>query len=191
MGTGGIFSFFFFFLSLFKRKKLRFTIVELTQVLKGMDTAKIWTKFCFAPKPYYFFINFLETALLSGDCIIVCLFLQSVLFLKCHSDLLSDGPLCLPVPNLPFAPSPLQPSGLLQLQWSGLKWYILWASSTSDVQVLFLVEARSSPNSEPSLSYTWCSFSLPYPWEEEKKGLTSLTLHIEKFLPSGLSHLRS
>lgn len=84
-------------------------------------------------------------------------------------------------------PPPLLRYGFLWLHWSGLKCYILWASSTSDVQVLFLVEARS-PNAEPSLLYTWPSLSSPYAWEEEKKGFTSLTLQMEKFLPTSLSH---
>lgn len=116
-----------------------------------------------------------------------------MLFLKCHSDLLSEhdvqmalfahrSQICL------FHPPPLLRYGCLWLHWSGVRCYILWASSTSDVQVLFLVEARSSPNAEPFLLYTWPSLSSPYAWEEEKKGFTSLTLQMEKFLPTILSH---
>lgn len=75
-------------------------------------------------------------------------------------------------------PPPLLRFGLLYLHWSGLKWYTLRASSTSDVQVLFLVEARSSPNSEPCLSYMWSYLSSPYPWK--KKSFTSPSLQMRK-----------
>lgn len=46
-------------------------------------------------------------------------FSDTVLLLRCHSDLLSHGPLCLPVPNLPFPP-PLLPFGLLftEVDWN-------------------------------------------------------------------------